>query len=160
MYSFSYDLKKVTAKFINRLHQWEDRDVWPASFAVSDQGDYILVGFCDYDATPPRKLIIFGVRSRSLVPLATLDEKLPGFNDIHLAYSKRVGKYILWLRVASKEVLIYCFNCESEELKELVDRRIGHPDYYYFSSKIHRIGEDVYFTGYRAKVMRVRITFE
>ena len=135
------------------------------SMAVCDRGQYVLVNYGsilrerDVDQAIPSSIAILKVEGNFLVKKAEIEllsSKMRWCQCLECCgYS---GSHVMWLGLTRGEsgfTQMYDYNMETNELKELLDKRMIHKEK--TPLNIHRIGNDFYYCGRDGKLMKLRI---
>ena len=128
-----------------------------ACLAVCGQGTHILVSL--NIKWKSSRILIFRVKDRALVQLATLDERDENLrNKRHLRFWRRVGGHLLWFGFSSTDeyLILYHFDPESGELRELVEKRTKSRAY--MCLEAYRTGERFYYIGRQAQLMKLALS--
>ena len=95
----------------------------------------------------------FGDRLTLKVNVHLLNQRITP--NLCLKSAGYVKDLILWLGISrDRKVQLFCYDIEKEEVKELEERRVDSGDLAY---QIERFGDDFYYTGDGAKIMRITI---
>ena len=162
LHAVNYDLKKMCCKLTYGDRSMEGRSKVSFSLAVCGQGKYLFACLAETKRTPKSsRIIILEVKDRSLVKIAEFDEPKHDLKvKMAVQYVRRVEKNIFWV-VASplswSKIYLYDFDVETKELRELEEKRIPHQENNVW--KIHRLGDNLYYTGYYGSIMSMRLSF-
>ena len=134
----------------------EERKEDPSSMAVCDQGKYLFLALGRRYSFSSSRLMVFEVKGHSVTTLLILDEFHHSvLSKRCLSFFRQLGNYLLWVQLSQFSVHLYCFNSESGELQELVEKRVMHGEE--FPDHIEKVGEDYYFIGMKAKIIKLTI---
>ena len=127
LYSFSAQLKKICSKFKYEIEGKRGRDGHNSSLAVSEDGRHILVERVDSRLAKCSRLLLFGVKGRLLIRLATLDEKDRRIDFRRtLCFWGGIAGHVLFFGVDPERgfIHLYDFDRESRELRELGEKGV------------------------------------
>ena len=155
----NYDLKKVISKARHKIKLDSDRRELLLSVSACDQGRYIVVTTIEFSTFKSSRMIILEVKGRSLVKLATLDERDMKI-DFKYAFEfwRSLGNHKLWVGLSSKRgfVHLYDFETESGEFRELQEKRIRHQED--LSYAVERFGDKLYYIGRKSFLKVISLT--
>ena len=124
----------------------DERKEWASSLAVCDQGKYLVAVFNDEENNLHSRMITLEAKNHSLHFLHILDkydQRIPYKSCF--AFFQRFGKDLLWVTASDSEVLTYCFDCKSGEMRKLVGKGVLDKDYNML--KFHRIDDKFYISS-------------
>ena len=160
--SLSYDLKKICTRNSHKIQLISERKEKPFSLAVCDQGKYLMVGVIQspWGNWGNSRVLVFRLKNRLIdpLPLGVRDDqywRVEEPSKTNFEFCRRFGKVLIWVGLSDVTAFIYCLDCESGQLRELVERRVYHGELE--PLKIHRIDEGLYYTGEDAKVMKITV---
>ena len=135
----------------------EERQEKTISIAVCPKNEYVLIEIdCGLICS---RMVILKLSEGTFTKTASLNMygKTTGSKYALESYDY-VGSHILWvgLSVFRPQVYLFDFDTETGEFRELEDKRILHREKY--SYKLHRLGNQFYYTGVWGKVYRLSLT--
>ena len=128
-------------------------------FQVSDDNRYCFLSFngkIDQSEYLSRIVIFDALRDKLTlkVNIDLRNERI--FPNRSLQYAGHAEKCNFWLAISEKrKIKLFCYDTEKEEVKELEERRVDSGEY--AVKRIDHIGDDFYYLGGNAKVMKLRI---
>ena len=127
------------------------------SLAVCPMNTYIFVETIENLISS--RTIILKLTGNSFVQVAILDKLSEWVGSLWTLESfKYVGKHVLFIGLPFKKnesAQLFEFNTETNECKELKEKRVIHQEYR--PSKLHRLGNKFYYTGFGGKLMRLSL---
>ena len=89
--------------------------------------------------------------------IAELDQSCQNIMyKLTLEFIRYIGRYIIWVGLSRSKngvALLYAYNTETGELKELEEKRVCHNEW--IPAKIHPLGSQFYYTGRSGKIIRI-----
>ena len=131
----------------------------PLSVAVCPKGEYILVelGEKPYKCS---RVVVFRLTKKYIVKKATIDQYTLNIGfKMGLECFKYAGSHILWVGLSTDYngiAQLYDYDTETRELKEHKDKRVIHQEFY--PSRLHRSGDEFYYTGNFGRIMKLSFT--
>ena len=159
--SFGYLRRKIYFFGHSCLKFIDNRRETALAMEVCDKNQYAVVGINSGGFSSSRVLVM-KIRSNSLVITAILDYYHRGIrSQICLSCCRYFGNHILWVGLpwgADSSAQIYHYDVEKMDFRLLdkISVGIGEVD----PCQIHRIGDQLFYTGSEGKVMRLIIGFE
>ena len=159
---FLYNLYKSPKRGVvgqYQIQKLNERQEKPASLAICDKNEYILVEVEDYSITRRSRIFIFKVKKDVLIKIASIDESihLVGHKSALKCFSS-LGNHILWVGLSGKGFTqIYHYNSETEVLEELKDKRVRR--FINEPLKLHIVEGEFYYLGSNGKLMRLSVSF-
>ena len=102
-------------------------------------------------------MLIFEVEDSQFVLKAQLDQFHQGMGEkFALACYGYCVNHLIWIGISGKsygQIQIYDFDLRTEELMEHENKRVMHEEFK--PCRIHRIGEEFFYTGSKQKVMKL-----
>ena len=156
LYRLNYDQMEGSVIADFKLELIEDRQEQPWSISLCDRNEYALV---EMGAIICSRMMILKVNGDTLVKNAVLDQYNQKIGCKLASHSYGyLGRHILWVGLSMDDngvAQIYDYDTQSGEMKELVDKRVGHGEF--DPVKINRLGDKFYYTGERGQVMSLSI---
>ena len=157
---FNFSMKKLISSFHLKIDPLEGREEEGNSIAICDKNQHVLVemseqaGFCS-------RMLVFQIKGNLLVLKANVDliMSLRGYKSA-LACAGYFDKYILWVGLTSYKsniAQLYCYELESNELKELEKKRVYHLENWPY--RLEKLGGDFYYCGGNGKVLQLSLNF-
>ena len=160
IFIFNFDLKKICAVYRCQFQLLDERSERPSYMAVDDQNKYIILEVTSIDSDTSSRMLLFELRQRELVLVASIDRLTQSVNDLSaIGCCGNFGSDIVWIGLTIDDdgfAEIFCFNTESREFVELEKKRVIHQELFPF--QMHRLESQFYYTGLEAKVMK--LTYE
>ena len=126
------------------------------SIAVCEKHKYAFVGIADLRTGMNTRMVMFKVRGDKLFKRTCIDQNRFGLTwRWALECLGYAGSHILWISLSKNRdgrVLVYDYDTETEELKEL-DMRVGHQEDE--PTKLHLVDGEFYYTGKKGQLMKL-----
>ena len=162
---YKLDLSKRTGSVVSshQIELIEERRELAASVVVCSENQYLCVEV-ESEEHPNicSRVLVFGIcqNTQRITLKASIDQCSQKIGSKYaLTCLGYAGCHLLWIglsRSFNQIVQVYDFDTESEEFRELKERRIEHQEYDPF--KVHRVGAQFFYTGKCGKFMRLRVT--
>ena len=162
LYELDFEENEGSAIDHFNLKRVQGRGECGSSIAVCDKGKYVLA---EIGAGHPEiccRMVIFEIKDDTLEKKAFIN-RFSQEIGVKLAidcYGYADG-FVLWAGLSLDDnalIQVYAYDIEKEEFLELESKRVSHQEDY--PVKVHQLGDEFYYTGNLAKVMKLSLKIE
>ena len=156
----NYSHKKILLQNRFDIELKEDRGELGFSLAVSDNNQYAVIELLTgYDRSS--RLLLFGIKD-DVIRLKAVHDHYSSQNPAHyqLKFWAKFGGHFLWVGLAltgHEKAEVYDFDEKLGTLRELQDKRVSHEENW--PSNLHKVGNEIFYTGYDGKLMKLGLRF-
>ena len=160
LYEIDYQEKTGSVVAHYEIDLMDIRNEKPQSIAVCSGGQYVVVEIGQYDEPCiSSRTMIFRLIGGRIVQMASIDNDSNQIqHKLALECYGYLGAHIFWVGLSKGThgvVQVYGYDIVTEELKEIGNMRFGHNELN--PVKIHRLGEELYYTGKNGSLMKMKL---
>ena len=161
LHVLNFSLKKLLAFNELKIAIEERPRERPQSIAVCDKHQYVFVEIIKHSDQSTRMLIlkIVGNRLEKRAMISYEDPLDINGNKKALECCGYFGGHVLWVGLTefrTEVAQFYAYNTKTRDFFELKKKKVNHQEKW--PTRIHRIGNHLYYSGYDSRLMRLSIT--